>query len=177
MRARAERRFTDAIAEIKAGLKFAPGDPGLIDDLGTTYYAAHEYEQAVSTLSPLLKANPDDARLLVVYADSLRELQRVDEAIPLLQRAVEREPSEPTPRLALGRAHLQKGNFAAAIPLLEPQLEGDSDGSLHVQLARAYTGVGQKDKAAALLTRSQEIQRAAQARDAAVGQRTITPPK
>jgi predicted Zn-dependent protease len=177
MRARAERRFTDAIAEIKAALKFSPGDPGLLDDLGTTYYAAHEYEQAISTLSPLLKVNPDDARLLVVYGDSLRELQRVDEAIPLLQRAVEREPSEPTPRLALGRAHLQKGDFAAAIPLLEPQLEGDTDGSLHVQLARAYTGVGQKDKATALLTRSQEIQRAAQERGAAAGQRTITPPK
>jgi predicted Zn-dependent protease len=177
MRARAERRYTDAIVEIKAALKFAPGDPDLMDDLGTTYYAAHEFELAISTLSPLLKANPDDARLLVVYGDSLLELQRVDEAIPLLQRAVEREPSEPTPRRALGRAHLQKGNFAEAIPLLEAQLEGDNDGSLHVQLARAYTGVGQKDKAAMLLARSQEIQRAAQERGAAAGQRTITPPK
>ena len=176
-RARAERRYTDALAELKAALAFAPGDPALLDDLGTTYYAARDYEQAVATLSPLVKANPDDARLLVVYGDSLLQLQRVDEALPVLQRAVEREPSDPTPRLALGRAHLQKGNFAEAIPLLEPQLAGDNDGSLHVQLARAYTGLGQKDKAAALLTRSQELQRAAQERGAAAGQRTITPPK
>jgi predicted Zn-dependent protease len=175
--ARAEHRYTDAIAESKAALRFAPGDPSLLDDLGAAYYAAREYEQAVATLSPLLTANRDDPRLLVMYGDSLLQLQRVDEAIPLLQRAVERDPSDPMPRLALGRAYLQKGDFAAAIPLIEAQLGGDNDGSLHAQLARAYTAVGQKDKAAALLVRSQEIQRAAQERGAAAGQRTITPPK
>jgi predicted Zn-dependent protease len=176
-RARAERRYTDALAELKAALVFAPLDPALLDDLGTTYYAARQYEQAVATLSPLVKVNPDDPRLLVVYGDSLLQLQRLDEALLVLRRAVDREPSDPVPRLALGRAHLQKGDFAAAIPLIEPQLTGDHDGSLHVQLARAYTGVGQKDKAAALLTRSQEIQRAAQERDTAAGRRVITPPK
>ncbi len=175
--ARAERRYTEAIVELKAALTFAPGDPDLLDDLGTTYYAAREYEQAIATLSPLLRVAPDDSRLLVVYGDSLLELQRVDEALSVLQRAVERDPSDPMPRLALGRAHLQKGDFAAAIPLIEAQLAGDHDGSLHVQVARAYAGVGQKDRAAALLTRSQEIQRMAQARGAAAGQRAITPPK
>ena len=176
-RARAERRYIDAVAELKAALAFAPKDLDLIDDLGTTYYAAREYDQAVATLAPLLKINPDEPRLLVVYGDSLLQLQRVDEAIPILQRAVERDPSGDMPRLALGRAHLQKGDFAAAIPLMEPQLAADHDGSLHVQLARAYTGMGQKDKAAALLARSQELQRAAQERGAAAGQRTIEPPK
>ncbi len=43
-RARAERRYTDAVAELKAALAFAPGDPALLDDLGTTYYAAREYD-------------------------------------------------------------------------------------------------------------------------------------
>jgi predicted Zn-dependent protease len=176
-RARAERRYTVAITELEAALAFAPGDPALLDDLGTTYYLAREYEQAVATLSPLVKAHPDDPRLLAVYGDSLLQLQRVDEALPALQRAVEREGSDRMPRLALGRAYLQKGDFAAAIPLIEAQLADDNDGSLHVQLARAYGGVGQKDKAAALLTRSQEIQREAQARGAAAGQRAITPPK
>ncbi len=175
--ARAERRFADAIAELKAALKFAPGDPSLLDDLGTSYYAARDYEQAVATLLPLLKANPDDARLLTVCGDSLLQLQRLDEAVPMLQRAVQRDSSDPMPRLALGRAYVQKGDFAAAIPLIEGQLASDQDGSLHVQLARAYTGLGQREKGAALLERSQEIQRAAQERSAAVAQRTVTPPK
>ena len=99
------------------------------------------------------------------------------EALPILQRAVERDPTDAGPRLALGRAYLQNGEFAAAIPLIEAQLASDQDGSLHVQLSRAYTGLGQRDKAAALLVRSQELQRAADERNAAASQRTITPPK
>ena len=110
-------------------------------------------------------------------ADVLVQLQRLDEAVPLLQRAIEIEPSNPQPRLILGRAQLQKGNFAAAIPLIEPQLAQDEDGSLHTQLARAYTGVGQKEKAESLLKRAQAIQEAVQQRNAAAAQRTITPPK
>ena len=175
--ARSERRFADAIVELKAALKFAPGDPSLLDDLGTSYYGARDYALAVATLLPLVKVNPDDPRLLTVCGDSLLQLQRLDEAIPMLQRAVARDATDPLPRLALARAYVQKGEFAAAIPLIEAELAGDQDGSLHVQLARAYSGLGQRDKSAALLERSQVIQRAAQERSAAIAQRSITPPK
>ena len=175
--ARDQRRYLDAIKELEVALKFAPGDPGLLDDLGTSYYLAREYEHAVTTLAPLLKADVRAARLLTVYGDSLLQLQRVDEALPALRRAVDIDPADPAARRALARAYIQKQDFAAAIPLMEPQLADDTDGSLHVQLARAYTGLGQQEKAAALLARSQEIQRAAQEKSALAGQRTIAPPK
>ena len=93
------------------------------------------------------------------------------------QRLVQRDSTDAAARLALGRAHQQTGNFAAAVPLIEASLGDDQDGSLHVQLARAYAGLGQKEKAAALLARSQDLQRAAEARGSAAAQRTITPPK
>jgi predicted Zn-dependent protease len=172
-----QRRYTDAIAELTVALKFAPDDPGLRDDLGTAYYSAREFDKAVDAFTPLLKANPDDPRLLTLVGDSLLQLQRADEAIPLLRRAVERDQADPMPRLALGRAYLQKGDFAAAVPLLEAELPRDHDGSLHVQLARAYSGLGQKDRAEALLAKSQELQQAAQERGAAAGQRAIEAPK
>ena len=175
--ARSQRRYLDAIAELQHALKFAPGDQGLLDDLGTSYYFAKDYEQALGTLAPLVKANPGDVRLLTVYGDSLLQLQRVDEALPALKRAVELDPSYAMARLTLGRAYAQTGDHAAAIPLIESQLAQDHDGSLHVQLARSYISIGQKEKAAALMERSQEIQRAAQERSAAAGQRAITPPK
>jgi predicted Zn-dependent protease len=175
--ARSARRYLDAIAETKAALAFAPGDPDLLDDLGTGYYLARNYEGAVATLLPLVEANPGDARLLTVTGEALLQLQRTDEAVQLLERAVAIEPRDATPRLALGRALIQKGSHGAAIPLLEPYLDGDRDGSLHVQLARAYSSLGQRDRAAALMSRSQEIQREAQERNAAMARRTITPPK
>jgi cellulose synthase operon protein C len=175
--ARNERRYTDAIGELKEALTFAPGDPELLDELGTAYVLARDYEQALATFAPLMKARPDDARMLTMYADVLVQLQRLDEAVPLLERAIKIDPSASQSRLILGRAHLQRGNFAAAIPLIEPQLGQDEDGSLHTQLARAYTAVGQKQKAESLLQRAQAIQDAVQKRNAAAAQRTIAAPK
>lgn len=175
--ATSERRYTDAIAELTAGRTLDPADPGLVDDLGMAYYSAREYERAVATLKPLLAANADDPRLLTVVGDSLLQLQQLDDALPLLRRAVELNSKDPVPRLALGRAYVQKGDFAAAVPLLESEVLRDRDGSLHVQLARAYSGLGQKDKAETLLARSQELQRAAQERGAEAGQRVIEGPK
>lgn len=176
-RAMAERRFADAIAELKAALSFAPGDPALLDDLGTAYYFARDYEQAAGVLTKLARNARGDARLLTLAGDSLAQLQRLDEAIPLLQRAAAAAVDDPTPRSLLGRAYVMKGEFAAAIPLLEPQLPADGDGSVHIQLARAYQGAGQPEKAEPLLKRAEELQQAAQARNAATPQRTITPPK
>ena len=176
--ARTEERYTDAIAELKAALRFMPRQPDLIYELASAYYSARDFDLAIETMAPLLQAYPDDARLLRLKGQSLLQLRRPEEALPLLQRLVERSPTEPSARLALGRAHLQTGNFTAAIPLIEGQLPNDDDGSLHVQLARAYAGLGQREKAAALLARSDEIQRAAREREAAAAaQRTITAPK
>ena len=175
--ARSEGRYNDAVAELKAALTFAPGDPALQFELASAYYAARNYEQTVATIAPLLKGRPDDPRLLQLTGFALLQLHRADDAVPLLLRAAERDDGEGGTRLALARAYLETGNFAAAIPLLEPQLDADRDGSLHVQLARAYKGVDRKDKVNALLARAQELQRAAEERANEAARRTITGPK
>ncbi len=176
-RARAEERHLDAIAELEAALTFAPGDPALLYDLASSYYAARDYDRVLGTLTPLLRAHPDDPRLLKLTGYSLLRLRRLDEALPALRRTVERDSSDPGSRLALGRAYLQNGEFTRAIPLIEAHLADDEDGSLHVQLARAYGRLGERDKAARLLERSQELQRAADERIEAAARRTITPPQ
>jgi len=175
--ARTEERYTDAIVELNAALAFVPGDPALLYELASVSYLARDFERAVATLSTLLKAHPDDPRLLELMGYSLLQMRQIDEALPILQRTVERNPTAPGPRLGLGRAYLQVGNFAAAIPLLEAQLADDQDGSLHVQLARAYSGLGRRDKSAELLEQSLALQRAAEKRSEAAAQRTITAPK
>ena len=176
-RAQAEERYIDAIAELKAALKLAPDEPALMFALASAYYAARDFDLAIATSAPLLQANPNDARLLGLKGNSLLELRRPEEAVPILEQAVARDPRNRGVRLALGRAHLQSGNFSAAIALIEEQLPRDDDGSLHLQLSRAYAGLGQSDKARALLARSDELQRAARDRAARAAARTITPPK
>jgi len=174
--ARAEDRYVDAVEELKAALKLAPGHPVLTYELGAACFAARDYDGAIETLTPLLQKHPDEVRILAIVGGSLLELRRPEEALPMLRRVVDLEPEDASHRLPLGRAYLLTGDFAGAIRTIEPLLDHDPDGSLHVQVARAYIGLGQRDKAAALLARSEELQRAAQARDAAAARRTITPP-
>jgi predicted Zn-dependent protease len=171
--ARAEDRQIDAIAELEAALTFAPGDRSLTFELASVYYAARDYERTLKTLDPLLRAHPDAPQLVALAGYAHLQQRQPEAAVPFLRRAMEHDAADPGPRLALGRAYLHIGDFAAAIPLLEEQLAGDRDGSLHVQLARAYTGVGQRDKAQALLTRSTTLQR----ESAAAPTPTITAPK
>jgi tetratricopeptide (TPR) repeat protein len=175
--AREEDRNQDAVKELTAALALVPGNPVLTFELALAWYAARNFEQALHTVAPLREARPDDLRVAKFAGNALLELRRPEEALPLLQRATAADPRDASARLALGRAQLQRGDFAAAIPLLEPLLGTDEDGSLHVQLARAYTGVDQREKAAALLARSQELRRAAEERAAAAARRTIAPPR
>src|SRR5262249_14263188 len=74
--ARGQRRYDDAVVELQAALKMAPGDPELVAELGTTYYYARNFDRAVATLQPLLKFRGDDPQLLAMCGESLLELQR-----------------------------------------------------------------------------------------------------
>jgi predicted Zn-dependent protease len=176
-RARAEERHLDAIVELDAALALAPGHPALTYELAAACYAARDYQRALATLAPMVRGPSSDAKALMLAAYSLLRLRRVEEAIPLLQRVLESGGTDPAPRLALGRAYVLTGNNAAAIPLLEPQLADDDDGSLHVQLARAYAAIGERSKAAALSTAAVELQRAADRRASAAAQHAITAPR
>jgi len=175
--ARAEDRHQDAVTELEAALKLAPRNPTLTFELAAASHAARDFDRALATLAPLLQSRPDDVRVLRLAGSSLLQLRRPDEALPLLQRAAAADPADPGTQLALGRAHFQRGYFAAAIPLLEAHLAGDEDGSLHVQLARAYAATGGRDKASALLARSQELHRISEARAETAARRTIEPPR
>ena len=177
--ASADRRHPDAVRELKAALRFAPDDPGLVGRLGTALYLSREYDAAVETLRPVIEQAPvsENLQALTAYGDSLLQLDRVEEAVRYLRRAFTADTADRTASLSLARAYMRQGDFKAALPLLEWQLAGDTDGSVHVQLSRALAGIGQADKAEAMLAKSQEIQRAAQRGAEEAGKRTITPPK
>ena len=151
----ADRRHADAAVELKAAVKYAPKDPSLIGQLGIALYLTRDYEQAVALLAPLVNAVPamEDSRMLTAYGDSLLQLDRVDEAVPFLRRAFTADTSDREASLSLARALMRQREFGAALPLLEWQLAGDTDGSVHVQLSRALAGLGQQDRADAMLAR------------------------
>src|SRR5690606_10308460 len=102
--------------------------------------------------------------------------QKVEQAIPLLERARKLAPDELSVRHALGRAYMQLGQAETAVPELEAALPIDSDGSLHYQLAQAYIQTGRRDEAKAPLAKYQELQQAHRDQLEAVQAMEITAP-
>jgi predicted Zn-dependent protease len=93
----------------------------------------------------------------------LLQLQRPDEAIPLLTNALERRANYPEAQVALARALVRVGRWQEAIPHLEATRERDEDGGLHVLLARAYAATGQNDRSGEMMQRAEELRAAAAA--------------
>ena len=117
--AQARERYTSTpCRELRAAVRLAPQQPELPFELASAYYLARDYE-ARSPRFTVAARYPDEARLMTLEAQALVQLQRADEAVPILKTA-ERRPDDAALKLALGRAYLQSGHYAAAIPLLEP---------------------------------------------------------
>lgn len=172
---RNQRRHVQSAQELKAALAFAPNDPRLRRELAKSLYFTRDWEGARALLEALLKSAPKDPELEYFYGEVLLQSQQAEAALPHLQTALDADPTMAPVHAALGRALVQLGRFAEAIPHLEPALSQDTDGSIHYQLARAYQGTGQSDRAKPLLERYQALQRATQP-PLPDGAAVITPP-
>jgi tetratricopeptide (TPR) repeat protein len=175
---RNQRRHLQSVTELKAALTFAPDDPRLRRELAKSYYYARDWEAARKLFEELLKAagRNADPELQYFYGDVLLQSQQAEAALPYLKAAVDGAPDMPPAHATYGRALVQLGRFADAIPHLETVLAEDEDGSLHYQLARAYQGTGQAEKAKPLLQKYQEMQRASQPAANSGPPPAITPP-
>ena len=109
--------------------------------------------------------------------EALLELQRVDDAIALLERATSLDS---TNSRRGSRSHAPICRRVTTRPLfrlIEVEFPTIKTEACMCSWRGPTRAVGNADKAAELLARSEQFQRAAQERSAAAGQRTITPPK
>ena len=151
-------RHADAIQEWKAALQLAPGDPRLEQELASSVYLNRDYVAAEKMARELIAKDPKVAELHFILGDSLMNQQQPEQAVDSLSQAVRLRTDYPAAHAVLGRALLQLGRSAEAIPHLMAALPADSDGSLHFQLSRAYSNDGQTGKAEAALKKFQAMQ-------------------
>ena len=172
-----QKRYADAAQEWREALKLSPADKQIQKQLAISLKFSQDYAGALPLFQGLLRGQPGSAELNYLAGETLLDLQRAEEAIPLLLRAVGRDPKLIAARKALARAYIAVGKASDAIPHLRAALAADEDGSLHYQLARAYQATGQTGLAKEMLEDYQEIQRsAAVATTTARRDTEITPP-
>jgi len=171
-----QKKYAEAVEEWKRALEFLPGDTQIQKQLAINLKFAQDYRAALPFFQELLRRQPASPDLNFLTGETLLDLQRAEEAIPLLRRAVRGDPRMLSAHKALARADLAIGNAADAIPHLKVTLAGDEDGSLHYQLARAYQASGQPDLAKQVLAQYQKLKNAAADSNDTARQMEITPP-
>jgi tetratricopeptide (TPR) repeat protein len=118
------------------------------------YYLAHLYRAAgdnaksVAEFERVLRLQPRNVSALVWLGDGFLDQGRPEAAQPLFERALADDPRSIAVLVGLGRAALARSDYTHAVDHLERALAIDPrQGAIHYQLAMAYRGLGQQDKA------------------------------
>jgi predicted Zn-dependent protease len=160
---RGQRRYAQSKEELEKAAAAWPGDRRIRREQANLHFIAHEYTEARPLLEELLKREPDSAELNLMLGETWLESRDPAKAIPPLEKAVEADPSRLRGRALLGRAYVESGQAARGVPHLEAALPTDEDGSVHLQLARAYRETGRADEATRTLAAFQELHKANEA--------------
>ena len=105
-----------------------------------------------------MRQSPDSVELNYWLGFTLLGLEKAEDAVPYLERAVRGDPTVLQPQRDLARAYLRVGQVEKAIPHLKTALPLDDDGTLYYQLAQAYRKAGQRELERQMLVKFREIQ-------------------
>jgi len=165
---------TESIGFWRKALALGSRDPRLLTELGVTLRMNRDLAEAERVLGEAVRADPEAPETNFLFGDVLLAREQPARALPYLEKAVRADPQAPHAQGALGRAYALLGRPADAIPHLKESLESDTDGSLRLQLGRAYQATGQAELARAALKDYEEFRRAAAGPPA---EPAVTPPE
>ncbi len=129
------QRWIEASAEWKKALAVSSDRRGARVSLAWSLFRARDYDGAMAALQPL---EGSSAEVEFLIGACLLNRQQPREAIAHLRSALAHDAGLVPARAALGQALLQTGKPEEAIGWLKAALDGDTDGTVHFQLFRAY---------------------------------------
>jgi tetratricopeptide (TPR) repeat protein len=140
-------RYRDAAAEWRRALDLHPENPPIRRRLVLALFQSNDHAAALPVAEAALARDPGSSEWNFLCGAALLNILETGRALAYLEKAVRLDPKMLPARAALGQALLQTGQAQAAIPHLEAALSGDTDGSGHYQLARAYQAAGRAEDA------------------------------
>ncbi|GGU40554.1 tetratricopeptide repeat protein [Lentzea flava] len=114
-----------AQADFENARELAPDEPGPESLIAFVRLRHGEHDVAVATMDDLVARFPDEAWLLVNRSMVYTAVNRVDEALADLRRAVELAPGDVASRQLLGGTFLESNRYAEAIEAYSAILEFD----------------------------------------------------
>jgi len=140
------KRFAEAGESYRAASKLDANGGKTARAAGRAFWQARMYSEAKDLLSQVEGAYGTDPEVLYELGDTLVRLDGAEAGVERLRRAVQLEPRLTAAHGALGRALLDLGKAAEAVPHLERAAPVDA--TLLLPLSRAYKAAGRLEEAA-----------------------------
>jgi tetratricopeptide (TPR) repeat protein len=150
-----------AIAEFQAAVKADPKTPDVHFGYGYLLWKALKFDEAEKAFRSELANNPEHSLALAYLGDTEIRLNRSDEAVPYLERAVRLQSSIAIAHVDLGAIYEGKGRKDdAARELKTAEKLSPDDPSIHWRLGRFYQSIGRTAEAKAEFDKTRSMQRA-----------------
>ncbi len=162
---RDQNLYAESAVAWQKALDLMPGHPDFTRELAATQLKLKNYEEAQKLCSALLAKEPNAPDLNLLQGDIYLSQQQPEKSEPFLRRAVKADSGYLEAQASLARALLALGRAKDALPHVTAALPLDADGSLHIQLARAYQSAGLAAEARAAMAKYQQIQTKIKAQD------------
>ncbi len=143
-------------------VKANPREPNAHFGLGYLLWSQKIYPEAASEFKAELANDPNHIQATVYLADTYIQMNQFSEAEPLLEKAVQMEPSASLAHLDLGIVYAEADRKEDALRelLLAAKLTPD-DVNVHWRLGRLYRSMGRKEEAKAELDKASTLNKAA----------------
>lgn len=145
-------RYDIAVTMLQRALKEAPQNTALLFKLGAVLDTAGERRQSIETMKTIIRLDPKHASALNYLGYTYAEMGiHLDQALELVQRALEIRPEDGYITDSLGWVYFKKQAYDKAVFYLEKAVElSDYETVIAAHLADAYLKTGEREKAVAM---------------------------
>jgi tetratricopeptide (TPR) repeat protein len=151
-------RGADAISTYARGLLIFEDDPELLYARALTHERLDSVGEAEADLRRLIELDPENADALNALGYTLADrTNRYDEALVLIERALELKPDTPAIVDSLGWVLFRLGRPTEALPHLRRAFELQRDAEVAAHLGEVLWSTGAKDEARAIWRAGSEI--------------------
>jgi tetratricopeptide (TPR) repeat protein len=151
-----------AIQQFRAAVKANPKEPNVHFGLGYLLWTQAQYAEAASELKAELANVPDHVQALVYLADSNIKMNRFNDALLLLRKAVQIKQDLEMAHLDLGIVYVDLHHQAEALHELKLAAKmNPEDVAVHWRLAQLYRSMNRKSEAEAEFEKTKKLSKAA----------------
>jgi tetratricopeptide (TPR) repeat protein len=151
-----------AMREFRAAIAANPKEPNVHFGLGYLLWTKAQYAEAAQEFQAELNNDPQHLQAMLYLADADIQLDKIDDATPLLEKLVKLMPENAMARRDLGVIYTTRGRNQDAVTEFQQAIRlAPNDVNAHWRLARLYRTMGRTSEANVEFAKARTLNKAA----------------